>query len=387
MFSLFIHNLTYTKKRARKKMSAIATESSAVEGMVMEAVVGLKRAFVPSKSRKVKNQEKLERKHARAPVKRLKGTRAIDWLFIQEFFDRYEAMVLTEDAKTLWEAQTKSPTSRTVKHRLGTKTRNSRMNSLMSGQVRTTMATEAEKKESNKKISKTNKSRNLGQRHYMEAAAIHAFFKGTDIVYKTLMDGLSGDIAVQRNDGKWASVQIKSATLTDDQVSYHIDKKDGSTGKLFVFINNLMNITDHFSLIVVRTGARYENMILVAIGLEAPEHHFEPQFFDEIFPCVIEELFVLESPLEMAGKSLHPVPVNESHIDAHSEYRYVEGYHNIDKKDELMTKLDKLVNAPKSGFSLYELNFKMGPGTPNQKVAPEHAKEVTINSFYRVSIN
>jgi len=199
------------------------------------------KAFVPAKNHKQKNKERrLGKINDRAPAKRSKTT--YTWSEIVEFFAQYPDLELLEDSESNWTSQTRIPSKRTIKHRFGgIKIRHTVISALTSGVALFSVLTEAEKAASNKIRSKTLRDRDLGDSRLKEAGAINEFFKGTQIKIMPLMDLLTADIAIQRMDGTWVPIQVKSAHLNHCGVNYSVTKKDGAKGNTIDF-----NATDMY---------------------------------------------------------------------------------------------------------------------------------------------
>jgi hypothetical protein len=237
------------------------------------------------------------------------------------------------DAEKDWTSQIVNPANRKVKLIDG---RYVILFNILNGNTSGVQRTDAQKQATSALMSATQKSREHGQRHYIEAAAIkefvvwlnHHFPK--EFEWQPLPDGLGADFIIRRVSPKtnqWCAVQVKSAKAHDsEQMNFNLAKPDGEV------------------------GGKYEHMVITAMAVD-PEllRPIPADGFNTVTTVEIKDLFVFQNASAIPGKSLQPFPrqSNSKSVDYGSN-RYTAGF-DVPHQLEVTLKLfaDYVDNAPK----------------------------------------
>jgi hypothetical protein len=176
-----------------------------------------------------------------------------------------------------------------------------------------------------------------------------------DLRFKSVFDGLGADVVVQLVDtnepDQWVAVQFKSVSYNDGQLRFDCKCDDGAV------------------------AGKYEKMPIVAIALGDVVNPI-PIIFDSIDERNIQELFIFSSATEFPGKILQPYTWGQhSKPDNYGNNRWVKARDDATKLAAMVQRfIDIIRNAHK--YSLTEIYFAQGPGTPNVNVALKKKKEM-----------
>jgi hypothetical protein len=147
-------------------------------------------------------------------------------------------------------------------------------------------------------------------------------------------------------------VQFKSASYNDDRLKFNqCNREDGDV------------------------GGKYENMPIIAIALGDIVTSI-PIVFDSIDDREIQELFIFSSATEFPGKILQPCAWGpHSRPDNYGDHRWVRNRDNAAKLGAMVQRFINIIeNAHK--YSLNDIYFAQGPGTPNVNINPEKKNEM-----------
>jgi hypothetical protein len=151
---------------------------------------------------------------------------------------------------------------------------------------------------------------------------------------------------------QWVAVQFKSVSYNDDRLKFnHCRREYGAV------------------------GGKYEKMPIVAIAL-GDVITSVPIVFDSIDERDIQELFIFSSATEFPGKVLSPYAWGlHSRPDNYGDHRWVKNRDNDAKLGGMVQRFINMIrNAHK--YSLNDIYFARGVGTPNVNISPEKKKEM-----------
>jgi len=281
--------------------------------------------------------------------------------YLQWFHKHYTVKALVDDARrqrTHWDAQPNLPSQRTFLHIDNTPT--SRYNNLQTGVARATPLTAEDQERvrllQSEKQSATMIARDLGQRNYLESAAIFAFenlLKSVQhsIQFERMPDPMTVDICATLGSHV-APIQVKtSRALPGTQATLNVSASDG------------------------RPGGRYENHILLCIIIDSDTED-NCTDFDKLPLVQIKEMYIMDS--SDVQRCLHPTVYDHAleskrgrRPNSYEKFRYVVGRDNLQRLEQLTRSLED--NIKKIGIKKQWTRdmcfFKTGTGTPNTGVS------------------
>ncbi|KAG5192171.1 hypothetical protein JKP88DRAFT_250990 [Tribonema minus] len=261
--------------------------------------------------------------------------------------------------ETAWEAQKAVVLSQRKLCIIGRKP--IRFNDIMSGNVRATPRTAAEKVATSAKQSALMKG--CEQTNWYEASATEAALRMLDpngaLQIETLPDGLSADYIAQTHGDEsdlHAGIQVKSANRDDSDAPVNLRVAQGHGG----------------------AGGKYETLILLGViftvdDMEGARAAMKADF-NHVPQVRVDEVFLYANATEIHTASLQPHRRIRAD-DSYGDNRYVVGFDDESRLCRMQEKLTTLVREKKR-WTKEQFLFAFGSDSPNPKLNPNQTTEM-----------